>query len=263
MASSSLATRLRFFAVATVIALLALHALVLPKDPHKIQPGNSFQSPSRSAWFGTDRLGRDVYSRTGKGLRNSIINAGVAELASFLTAVIVAVALIKAPRFINGAFDIFQASLRTVPALLPALTIAAIARHSGLRLITALYIMSLIQALPVFRAELSKAAHTPYAEGAVALGAPWTYVFRYAILPEVAPRLLRYATLDLASLVAFESLFGIVGLTTPPEPNLGEMLFESRSYMLEFMWLFAAPAGVLILTLMAAWQLRNCFEREG
>lgn len=256
---------MRFF-LKILLLLLVFFALIELRDPFSIRPDQSFQAPGSTSWFGTDRLGRDVFSRTGRALRNTVIDAGMAEIAGFMVAMLMALTAVRRFRWLallDEAVESLSVALRSVPALLPAMSIAVIFRDSPLSLPAALFIISIIYTLPVYRAEIRRASEAPYIEGAVALGAsPWNLVVNY-ILPESLPRMLRYATLDFASLVAFASLFGLVGLTTPPEPNLGEMIFDARSYMIEYPWLFLAPSIVLVLSLVSIWQFRPArFEED-
>lgn len=240
-----------------VIALLAFIVLGSYYDPFRVQPGDSFASPSSSFWFGADRLGRDMLARTARALRNTLLDAGVAELVSFgfclAVSALVAAGSSYRMRALEHLLDATLAALRGIPAFLPAFAIAVLFRENMFATPLALILFSVIYSLPVYLAECRRAFDTPFAEGAVALGAPWMYNLTRCILPEALPRIARFALLDFASLVAFAALLGVVGLSQPPEPNLGELIFEARVYIRDYYWLFLAPTAVLVITLMTAW----------
>ncbi len=252
--------RIHWLQILAVVILIG-YMVVPVHDPLRVHADRSFVAPGPDAWFGTDRLGRDVFSRTGRALRNTTISAGFAEVAGFLAAT--AISLVSAARFGMARYagvliDVLSAAMRAIPAFLLAFVIAVALRESAAGMPIALFSVSFAYSLPLYQADIRRSSESPFIEGAIALGAPPWYQFARLILPDVLPRLTRFAFLDFASLVAFASLFGFVGLSQPPEPNLGELIYESRTQIFDLYWVFWAPSGTLIITMLTIWS----FARE-
>ena len=242
------------------VTAIGLLIFVQPHDPLAIDANARFESPSWQHWLGTDRLGRDIFSRTGVAIRTTVVNAGAAELGSFCLALMIGAGIaflaVNRPR-LGTVASTATLSLRMVPPFLLAFTAAVILRRSPWGMIVSLMVLSFIYSEPVFRAEFRQCLRMPQIEGALVLGASrWRILFRY-VLPEAMPRLLRYAVLDFSTLVGFEALLGFVGFTFPPRPSLGAMIYESRSYTLEYPWLFLGPAAALALLLVGGWQFQH------
>lgn len=240
------------------LAAVLLLAFLQPQDPLGIDISRQFEAPSFHAWLGTDRLGRDIYSRTGVAVRTSLINAGTAEVASFIISILVAAAfafLAARRRWLGEIASVVTLALRTVPPFLLALTAGVLLRETSFGLLVSLLVLSFIYSEPVFESEIRQALRSPQIEGALVLGASRRWILLKYLLPRVMPRFVSYATLDFASLVAYEAVLGFVGLTSPPRPSLGAMIFEARPYILDHPWLFIAPAAALVLLLVGAWSV--------
>lgn len=227
------------------------------QDPHVLETARSLEAPSFSHLAGTDRLGRDVFSRTSLGLQLTLVNVLVAECLGASAALLFAMLIVglgyRHPKTARIA-SLSTLSMRMVPPLIVAITVAVLLRGSAYALVAALAILSFAYAAPFFEGELSGARRLPQLEGAAILGAPWTWQVRHYVLPAVGPRIGRYVVLDAMSLVAYEALFGFFGLTDPAKPSLGALIAEARLYLTESPWLFIAPACALVVLLSGAWQ---------
>jgi peptide/nickel transport system permease protein len=248
----------RLAVITVVLALLLFTIFGSYHDPLRIQPDVSLAMPGTSFWFGADRLGRDMFGRTGRALGNTLADAGLAEMMSLAFCLTVALLALSGRRgWLLSVLDVVLAALRSVPAFLPAFAIAALFRQNALAVPAALVLLSVIYSLPVYLAEIKRASDSPFVEGSIALGASWFYTATRCILPEALPRILRFAAVDLASLVAFAALLGAVGLNQPPEPNLGQLIFDGRTDILDHYWLFWAPTAVLVITLTTVWLIAS------
>ena len=230
---------------------LVVFCLWQPHDPFAVSVENSLQSPNATHWFGTDRLGRDLYSRTGLALRISVARAGVAEVASFVAAFGLSILFTMVVQRYRNTVAFVRLMIRLLPPLLFLFGIAAWARGSALGPVLGLFALSFCFAWPIFSAEIEQALRQPYVDGAYALGASPLYVARKAIAPSALPKLLKYARLDFASLIAYEAFLGMGGVTQPPQPALGSLIFESRHAIISNqIWLFIFPSVALALTLL-------------
>lgn len=261
-------THIRYFLPLVLLLVLVLFIIWQPHDPYAVSTEKSLQAPSINNWFGTDRLGRDLYSRTGLALRRSIILAGSAEIASFITAFCLAVIFsIMLRRHANTAAFI-RLIIRLLPPLLFLFAIAAWARQNTLGPFLGLTALSFCFAWPIFNAEIEQSLNQSCVEGATALGATPSYILRRIVAPHSLPRLLKYAKLDFASLIAFEAFLGMSGLNHPPHPALGSLIFDSRYSILSGQsWLFIYPSLILaftlfLLTIIKIFPLKGNFKRR-
>jgi len=222
-----------------------------PYDPNSVYPEHSLEQPSAKHLFGTDRLGRDMYSRISSAVQSSVFRAGIAALASFFTAFVLAAVFALYLRKYKKIADLFRLVIRMLPPLLFLFGIVAWARENPFGEILSLFSLSFIFAWPVFSAELELTLKQPYIEGTKALGASSFYILKNVTTPNVLPNLIKYARLDFASLIAFEAFLGMGGLNKPPNPSLGALIFESRyAIMSSQAWLFIFPSMMLGSTLL-------------
>lgn len=230
---------------------LIVFCLWQPRDPYIVVPEASLEAPSFSHWFGTDRLGRDLYSRTGLALRISVLRAGGAELASFAAAFALSILFTMVIQRYRNTVSLVRLMIRLMPPLLFLFGIAAWARGSAFGPVFGLFALSFCFAWPIFSAEIEQALRQPYVDGTYALGASPLYVVRKTIAPNALPRLLKYARLDFASLIAYEAFLGMGGVTHPPQPALGSLIFESRHAIVSNqLWLFIFPSIALAMTIL-------------
>jgi len=229
---------------------LLFFCLWQPRDPYAVCPEASLQAPGAAHWFGTDRLGRDLYSRTGLALRISVLRAGTAELVSFAAAFTLSILFVVVVQRFRNAVGFIRLMIRLMPPLLFLFGIAAWARGSMFGPVLGLFALSFCFAWPIFSSEIEQALRHPYVDGTYALGGSPMYMARKAVAPNAMPKLLKYARLDFASLIAYEAFLGMGGITHPPQPALGALIFESRFAIISNqLWLFLFPSLALATTM--------------
>lgn len=213
--------------------LLAVFGPALaPHDAFRQNFANTLKPPSATFWFGTDQLGRDIFSRILVGAR-ATLGIGVGGVAvAFLIGV--PLGIIAAWRrgwtgtLVMRSVDV----MLSFPDIVFALAVVAILGANTQNVIIAVGIVS----VPVFartaRAVTMSVMAEPYIEGSVSLGATPTRVVLRHILPNISGTLLTLATLLFASTLLSASGLGFLGLgTQPPYPEWGTMLGEARSYI--------------------------------
>ena len=213
--------------------LLALFGpLLAPLDPYAQNFGATLQSPSAGHWFGTDQLGRDVFSRILTGAGASI---GIG-LGSVAVGCLIGVPLGLMAAWCKGTFDavVMRAVdiMLSFPDMVFALAIVAILQPSTQNVIIAVGVVSVPIFVRTTRAVAMSMIKEPFVEGGIALGcAPGRVLFRH-VLPNMAGILVTLASLMFASNLLSASARGFLGLgVQPPEPEWGTMLGESRSYI--------------------------------
>lgn len=214
-------------------ALLAvLGPWIAPQDPYTQSFVQTLRSPSFAHWFGTDQLGRDIFSRVLTGAGTSI-GIGVGGVA---IAFVIGVPLGIVAAFRGGWLD--SVIMRCVdvmlsfPDIIFALAVVALLGADTQNVIIAAGLVSVPVYTRTARAVTLSTLAEPYIEGSRTLGCgPLRIVFRH-ILPNIGGMLLTLSSLLFASTLLTASGLGFLGLgVQPPAPEWGAMLGDSRSYI--------------------------------
>ena len=240
-------------ALTTAIAAAAALSFVwTPYDPTTIVVEQRLLAPSLAHWFGTDHLGRDVFSMVLQGARNSIAVALIAVGVGIIFGV--PLGLWAAARqghltdeIISRANDLVFA----FPALLLAILITAIAGASATNAILAIGIFN----IPVF-ARLTRGSalslwSRDYVLAARVAGKGAIAISRDHILPNVANLLIVQGTIQFALGILAEAALSYIGLgTQPPDPSWGRMLAESQTFIALAPWLAIFPGSAIVVTVL-------------
>ena len=219
-------------------------------DPLNINPMQRIQAPAAAYWFGTDMLGRDVYSRTLYGSRISLaVGLAVAALSTGLGLLIGVVA--GSSRALDTVVMRMMDGLMAIPAILLAVAITALSKASLTSVIVALIVPEVPRVVRLVRSLVLSLREQPYVEAADALGASfWRVVFRH-LLPNTLAPLIVQGTYICASAVIFEAYLSFLGAGTPPEiPSWGNMMAEGRSYIQLGFWIVLFPGLALAVTVL-------------
>ncbi len=245
-----------------VIALLA--PLIAPYDPLGQNLGVRLQPPSGSYWFGTDELGRDVFSRVIYGARISLpIGFVVVVFAMTVGSLIGASA-----GYFGGAYDLIIMRLADITLAFPSIVLAlAIAAALGPGLSNALIAMVLVwwpEFARLMRGQVLSVRNNEYVTAAVVIGASrWRVLFQH-ILPNTFAPVLVKASLDAGSAILNIAALSFIGLgAVPPTPEWGAMISLGR-YKFYNWWLTTFP-GLAILTVVLGYNffgdgVRDAFD---
>lgn len=233
--------------------LLALMGPFLaPYDPLAQDFAATLQSPSLQHWFGTDQLGRDVFSRILTGARTSLGIGVGGVLVAFVIGVPLGVLSAWKGGWVESLVMRAMDVLLSFPDIVFALAVVAIFGASTQNIIIAVGLIS----VPVFarstRAITQSTLAEPYIEGSISLGCPPIRVVLRHIMPNISGPLLTLSSLLFASTLLSASGLGFLGLgTQPPDPEWGTMLGEARSYIRSNPSLLAFPGVFLAVSALA------------
>ncbi len=238
---------LMLIVVAIAAPILATH----PQDVTEFNPPERLQGPSADHFFGTDRMGSDVYSRLLFGARITISIAVIAIGISVLIGVPVGLIAGYYRNWISDALmrvsDIFLA----VPQIVLAIAIAQTLGPSIENVILALSATYWPFWARLVYAETRSALNETYVEASIALGAsPWRVMLLH-VLPNISSSLIVRTTIGMGGTILTAAALGFLGLGPPaPSPEWGRTIAESREFLPEAWWYATAPGLAIFLVVM-------------
>jgi peptide/nickel transport system permease protein len=226
-------------------ALLAPWIATNPYDQTNVR--NRLKPPSSQFYFGTDNLGRDIFSRIVYGARVSVTVGFGAVSIGISLATIIGVG----SGYFGGKADILVQRLVdaqvAIPGLLLLLNIMAVTGPGLLNIILALGIVSAAGSSRIIRSAAMTAKENQFVEAARAIGASHRRIILRYILPNIMAPIIIITTVSLGFTILIESTLSFLGFGVPPPyPSWGEMLSGSgRSYMHKAPWMATWP-GIAI-----------------
>jgi peptide/nickel transport system permease protein len=238
-------------AVLVLITVLTLIAPFVTSDPLSIDPILRLKRPSAEYWFGTDHLGRDIFSRTLHGGRISlIVGLGVAVFSTLAGLMIGLISGYSRP--VDAVMMRIMDGLMAIPEILLAITLVAITGASIQNVIMAITIPEIPRVARLVRSVVLMIREEPYVEAAISVGTGIRKMLFRHILPNTVAPLLVQATYVFAAAVITEALLGFIGAGTPPEiPSWGNIMAEGRSYFQLAPYIIFFPGIFLTLSVLA------------
>ncbi|WP_316185875.1 MULTISPECIES: ABC transporter permease [unclassified Bradyrhizobium] len=220
-------------------------------DPTAIAPAKRTRLPSADFWFGTDALGRDIYSRVLYGTRVSLtVGLAVALGASLIGLTIGLVAGFL--RWADGVLMRCMDGLMSIPPILLAVALMALTRGSVGNVILAITIAEIPRVARLVRGVVLSLREQPYVDGAVASGTRTPMVILRHILPNTMAPMLVQATYICASAMITEAILSFIGAGTPPTiPSWGNIMAEGRALWQVKPFIVFFPAAFLSVTVLA------------
>ncbi|PWC28200.1 peptide ABC transporter permease [Pseudoroseomonas aestuarii] len=221
------------------------------KDPTALAPVMRTRDPSAAHWFGTDMLGRDVYSRVLYGTRVSlIVGFGVAFFASVIGLFIGLVS-----GFVRWADSIIMRvmdGLMSIPSILLAIALMALTRGSVGNVILAITVAEIPRVSRLVRGVVLSLREQPYVDAAVACGTRTPVIIWRHILPNTLAPMTVQATYICASAMITEAILSFIGAGTPPIiPSWGNIMAEGRALWQVKPYIVFFPAIFLSITVLA------------
>jgi len=220
-------------------------------DPQAVAPLNRLKQPSAEYWFGSDMLGRDVYSRVLYGARVSLaVGMAVALLTTLFG---LAIGLVTGYiRWLDAIVMRVMDGLMSIPPVLLAIALMALTRASIQNVILAITLAEVPRVVRLVRSLVLTLREEPYVEAAIAAGTSLPRILVRHILPNTAAPLLVQGTYVCASAMITEAILSFIGAGTPPNiPSWGNIMAEARSLFRIAGYLLLFPGIFLSLTVLA------------
>ncbi len=247
-------TRLSLIIVYTLIFVAIFSPFLVPFPTHAIQetnPQDKLLPPSSEYWFGTDELGRDIFSRVGYGtrisLKTALIAVGLALLIGIPLGGIAGASEWWVDETIMRITDIFL----SFPSLLLAIAIAAILGPSLQNAMLAIAISWWPWYTRIVRGQAVSIRQKQFVAAARAIGTPHFKIIFGHIVPNCIAPVIVQASMDIGGVILTIASLSFLGLgAQPPTPEWGLMINTSRNYFLIAWWYSFFPGLAIFITVM-------------
>lgn len=248
-------SKMALFGLAIVLTLLivaAFASFIAPYDPYKVNIEKVVASPSPDHIFGTDYLGRDIFTRVVYGSRISLQVGFIAMLIS----VIIGTLLGAISGYFGGWVDHVIMRVTDVffamPAPLLAIAVMAIFENpSTSKIFVVLGLIGWTGIARLIRGKVLAVKEEEYTQAAVALGAKTPRILFRHVLPNSLAPLIVAATVNVAGNILTEAWLSFLGIgAQPPIPSWGQMITEGQSYLTTKPWVCIFPGLAIFFTVL-------------
>lgn len=246
-----------------VLAMVIASALLAPLsryEPTEQNPTNALQPPSAAHWFGTDDLGRDVFTRTLYGGRISLTVGLSATLLSLMIGVVVGMVAGYFGAFPDNVLMRITDGFLTLPTLFVLILISTMLREvpalgltsSVIIVIFVIAVLSWMWPARIVRGEFLRLKHRDFVLAAENVGAGHGRIMSRHILPNTVSLIIVQGTLLVAYAIITESGLSYLGFgVQPPTPSWGNLLATAQTYALRAPWLMIFPGLMIFITSMS------------
>lgn len=251
-------------AVLVVVAAFALApGLFSTFDPTATAPAQRLQPPSGVHLFGTDQLGRDLFSRVVHGAGRTMFAVGLAVAIGVVFGSLIGLV----SGFVGGRLDAVLMRLvdvmLAIPGLLLAMAVIAALGFGITNVAIAVGIASVASFARLLRADVMRVRRAPYVEAAFAGGERTGWVILRHVLPNAWGPVASLITLELGQAVLAVAALSFLGYgVVPPDPEWGSLISEGRAYLATSWWLTMLPGFVVVAVVLSANRISQAIQRR-
>lgn len=235
-----------------VLAIAVSASWIAPYGINDIDVPSALQGPGTTHWFGTDELGRDIFSRVlvaiAASLRVAVVSVALAAVIGVLVGVLAGYRGGWIDSVVMRVVDVMFA----FPVLLLALAIVAVL---GPGITTTMLAIGIVY-IPIFarvaRASALGVRVEPFVAVSRSMGTGDGYILARHILPNIAGPLIVQLSLSLAFAILAEAALSFLGLgIQPPQPSLGRMIFDAQGFVTLAWWMAVVPGAAIFVMVLA------------
>lgn len=250
----------------TITSLFILVAIlgpfIAPYGYNEIIASDARQPPSSSHWFGTDNLGRDVFSRVLLGAGEILLLAGLGTLLAVIVGTLLGLlAGYRGGWFDEGIMRLFD-SLLALPALLLALLLLGTVGRSQNSVLIVIVIVYTPIVARVVRSVVLAVKPQGFVEAARLIGESQSHILLREVMPSVLPTLSVESALRFSYAIFLVASLGFLGVgVQPPSPNWGLMVKEARLFATQLPWALVFPAAAISIVVIGVNLLADGMKR--
>jgi len=241
------------FSIVVTVSLIALLADIIAPYPPLDFVGNVLEAPSWKHLFGTDDLGRDIFSMVVYGSRVSLIVGFLAAIFSTIIGTAIGITCGILRGIIDAITMRFIDFMLSLPYLALALAILAFLKPNIFLVVLVIVILGWVSTAKVVRAQTLTIMASPFVEAARAIGASNLHIALRHVLPNAFPVILSSLVLSVRSAILFEATLSFLGLGDPALVSWGTILFFARragAFILGAWWYIIPPGFMIMITVL-------------
>lgn len=241
------------FVVLILLALVAIFApLIAPYDPYAQDLTRLNEPPSADHWFGTDDIGRDVFSRVVYGTQISMLVGVVCEAICVPIGVILGALAGYFGGWIDSVISRIIEIFASFPLILFAIAVMFILGPGVMNVFIAIGIIGWTGLARMIRGQIMQLKEKEFIEAARASGASSLKIIFRHLIPNCLSTIIVVITLDIPGDIMLESTLSFVGLgVQPPTPSWGSMISEGRKFIRQNVWYSFFPGLAIMLVVLA------------
>ncbi|MCD7736944.1 MAG: ABC transporter permease [Lachnospiraceae bacterium] len=241
-----------FALLAIALALVAIFApYIAPYDPYEAILTDALQAPSSTHWFGTDKLGRDLFSRVIYGSRISLSSALILVACIFVVGSVLGILAGYFGGWVDAVIMRIADMMISFPGMVLAIAIAGILGASITNAVIAITAVSWTKYARLARSLVLKIKNCDYIAAARVTGSTTPHILYTYLFPNVMPTLMVTAFTDIGSMMLELAGLSFLGFgAQAPQAEWGLMLSEGRSYMQAAPWMMLYPGLAILVTVV-------------
>lgn len=226
--------------IVTFIVAMTITSFIVPNlspyDPEK-SVGDPFESPNAKHIFGTDQLGRDIFSRIIYGAQIVIQVALLSATSSLVVGVLLGLVSGFTGGWLDRGLSLVMDSIFSFPGLILAIALAALLGSGILNISIAIAVIYIPTFFRLVRGQVLSIKEEMYVEAARSIGAPdWVILWRY-IFPNIIPSIVVVFSMNVADAIITEAGLAFIGLgVDPSRPDWGYDIYRGRSELVGGRW---------------------------
>jgi len=249
--------------VALVLCAAFAPGVLAPGDPLIGIPAQRLRAPSAAHVFGTDYLGRDLFTRVVHGAALSLQATVIAVALALVVGGLIGLLAGFVGRWVDEALMRFVDTVLAIPPILLSLALITALGYGTLNVAIAVGMASVANFSRVMRAETMRIRRATYVEAARTLGTRWYATLARHVLPNAAGPVLVLAVLEFGLAILQVSALSFLGYgAPPPAPEWGALIADGRNYLANSWWLCAMPGFVIAATVLAVNRISRALDGE-
>ena len=252
-----------------ILGLIVAGCLILPfvigKDPSYMDLMNANQAPSQQFLFGTDTMGRDIFTMIWSGGRISLFIGCVSTLISTVIAILFGGLSGIAPQWADTLLMRFTEIFLSIPNLLLVILLQAIlGKANVLSVSLVIGVTSWASIAKVVRTEVRQIRSSDYVTASRCMGGIFFHVLGRHLTPNFLPAIQFMVVMNVRSAIVAESTLSFMGMGLPLETvSWGSMLsLAEKALLTGSWWMIIVPGGFLVVTLMAMTEVGQFLQKE-
>jgi peptide/nickel transport system permease protein len=251
---------LAILVLGTVLLWAALPGLFSSWPPDTGVPSDRLEPPSATHWFGTDSLGRDLYSRVVHGSATSLAATAVAVAVGLVGGSVLGLLAGTARGRVDDAIMRVMDVLLAIPSLLLSLALITVLGFGTVNIAVAVGVASVANFARIMRSEALRVGTAVYVEAARSGGVRWHSILLRHVLPNAAGPVLALSALEFGMAVLSISSLSFLGFGAPPPASeWGSLVAGGRDYLVAAWWLVTLPGLVIAAVVLSANRLSQAF----